>query len=199
MPIKTCTLEDGSSGYKWGDEGKCYSDRKDAEAQGAAIEASKEETKKSIKEAFEGFLEKHFGGSSEEVVQEEFEEVTKAVDTEQRMALFIAMEPDVVDAHGDITSEAEVEKACHNFNRANASANLYHMVDTEHAEVVQSYIAPTNFTLDNGQEIRKGTWLMQFYFPETEEGEAIWKDVKSGELNGISIGAMAKVEEIEND
>lgn len=143
-------------------------------------------------------LEKHFGGSTKDVEEtpEGSISVHKAVDEEQRVALFIAMEPDVVDAHGDITSEEEVEKACRNFNRANATANLYHAVDTEHAEITQSYIAPSAFTLDNNQEIKKGTWLIEMFFPETEEGEAIWKDVKSGELNGISIGARAKVEDL---
>jgi hypothetical protein len=40
MPIKSCTLPDGGSGYKWGDSGHCYSDRKDAERQAAAAHAN---------------------------------------------------------------------------------------------------------------------------------------------------------------
>lgn len=43
MPLKQCT-SDGKSGYKWGDEGKCYTGR-DGRAkalrQGRAIEANK--------------------------------------------------------------------------------------------------------------------------------------------------------------
>lgn len=48
MPVKTCT-EGGKSGFKWGDEGKCYTytddaskeaARKKAIAQGAAIKMS---------------------------------------------------------------------------------------------------------------------------------------------------------------
>ena len=40
MPIHPCTLPNGKSGFKWGQHGKCYADRKDAEAQATAIYAS---------------------------------------------------------------------------------------------------------------------------------------------------------------
>jgi hypothetical protein len=40
MPIHSCALPDGSSGYKWGDEGKCYADRADAEKQAQAAYAN---------------------------------------------------------------------------------------------------------------------------------------------------------------
>ena len=41
MPIKECTLPNGKSGFKWGDSGKCYKDKKDAVKQGIAIEGPK--------------------------------------------------------------------------------------------------------------------------------------------------------------
>lgn len=40
MPIKECTLPEGGKGWKWGDSGKCYADRADAEKQAAAAHAS---------------------------------------------------------------------------------------------------------------------------------------------------------------
>ncbi len=42
MPLKKCTI-DGSSGWKWGDSGKCFKNKKDALRQGAAIEISKQQ------------------------------------------------------------------------------------------------------------------------------------------------------------
>jgi hypothetical protein len=42
MPVKQCTI-DGKSGYKYGDNGKCYTGdgaREKAEEQGRAIKAS---------------------------------------------------------------------------------------------------------------------------------------------------------------
>jgi len=40
VPIHSCTLPDGSSGFKWGDQGKCYRDRADAEKQAQAAYAN---------------------------------------------------------------------------------------------------------------------------------------------------------------
>lgn len=123
-------------------------------------------------------------------------EVTKSVDTEQRRALFVAMEPDVEDAHGDITSVEEVEKACNNFNQHCNVANLFHLVETEDAIIQQSFIAPVDMQIDD-RFISKGTWLQWWHFPETDTGDVLWDMVKSGEINGISIGALATVEDIE--
>jgi hypothetical protein len=40
MPIHSCTLPNGKQGYQWGQHGKCYASRADAEAQATAIYAS---------------------------------------------------------------------------------------------------------------------------------------------------------------
>lgn len=122
-------------------------------------------------------------------------EVAKSLDEEKRLALFVAMEPDVFDAHGDITSAEEVEKACHNFNEHCMVANLLHRVEIQDAIIRESYIAPVDMYIED-RFIRKGTWLQSWYFPETEVGDKLWKMVKTGELNGISIGALADTEEI---
>lgn len=140
-------------------------------------------------------LEKFFGGSSKE---QETVETTKSVDVEQRRALFVVLEPDTVDLHGDIYSADEIEKACINFNTHCMKANLFHQVQIETAKIEQSFISPSDFTLDDGRLIKKGTWLQWFYFPEgDEESEQLWKAVKSGEICGVSIGCRAMVEELE--
>ena len=40
MPIRTCKLPNGDDGFQWGDHGKCYADRKDAERQAEAAHAN---------------------------------------------------------------------------------------------------------------------------------------------------------------
>ena len=149
-------------------------------------------------EALAELIEKHFGGSKE---SSEVVEVTKALDEEKRMALFVVLEPQegdtTTDLHSDTYTIEEVEKACNNFNTHCNTANLFHKVETQEAQIVQSFITPADFTLDNGVEIKKGTWLQWFHFPETETGEALWQAVKSGEINGVSIGAMATAEDLE--
>jgi hypothetical protein len=145
-------------------------------------------------EGIAALIEKHFGGTQVPVTVTL--EVTKSLDEEDRKALFVVLAPDVVDLHGDTYTSVEVEKACDNFNTHCNTANIFHQVVTEEASVVQSFISPADFTLDNGVKITKGTWLQWWHFPETETGEALWQGVKSGEINGVSIGAMATVEEL---
>lgn len=151
--------------------------------------------KKSLIEGFAALLDKAFGdiGNGNESVVE----VNKSVDVEQRRALFVVLEPDVVDAHGDTYSAEEVEKACANFNIHCMKANLFHRVMTEDSRVEQSFITPASFTTDDGRDIKKGTWLTWMNFPETKGGDTLWEMVKSGEIVGVSIGAVAKVEDIE--
>ena len=161
--------------------------------------------KNKLIEAFSDFIEKWFGDKSVDQKMEEegakslefSVEIKKAVDEEQRMAMFVVLEPDAIDAHGDTYSAEEVEKACNNFNMFCNKANLFHRVETEDAKIIQSFISPATFTLDDGREIKKGTWLQWVYFPETEIGEQIWKAIKDGEITGLSIGARAKVENLD--
>ena len=120
--------------------------------------------------------------------------VTKAVDEELKQAMFIAMVPDEVDLHGDVTTEAEVRKACHNFNSSCMKANLFHLVETDTFSIAESFIAPSEFVLGE-KIIKKGTWLVNLQI----HSDDVWELVKSGKINGVSIGALATVQEIDED
>ena len=125
--------------------------------------------------------------------------VIKSVEQEERKALFVVLEPDVADLHADIYSAKEIEKACINFNKHCQKANFFHRVELQEAEILQSYISPTDFTLETPtgtQTITKGTWLQEWHFPEGEVGNVLWDGVKSGEFNGVSIGARCEYEEL---
>lgn len=142
-------------------------------------------------------LKKALSDALEPLFKKEKTSITKSVDSEQRRALFVAMEPDVFDAHGDITSEVEVEKACNNFNKYCMRANLFHRVETEAVEIQQSFITPVDIELDTGRFLLKGSWLMWMHFPENDEvSDQLWDMVKTGDVNGISIGARASVEDV---
>lgn len=127
-----------------------------------------------------------------------YKEVIKGLEEEKRMALFVVMSPDDVDAHGDVTSEQEIERACNNFNLHCSKANLYHMVETEKAKIVQSFVTPSSFYIaDSDIAVKKGAWLQWWYFPEGDEvSQDLWEKVKSGQINGVSIKARAKTTEI---
>lgn len=119
-------------------------------------------------------------------------QVVKSVNEDLKQATFIVMVPEEVDLHGDITSEDEVRKACYNFNKFCGNANLFHVAQTEKFEFAESYIAPTDFVLGD-KFVKKGTWLATVQVLD----DTLWELIKSGEVCGMSIGAMASVIEID--
>lgn len=120
--------------------------------------------------------------------------VTKAVNEELKQATFVVMVPDEIDAHGDVTTEEEIRKACYNFNKYSMKANLFHLVETKTFEFCESYCCPTDFILGD-KLVRKGTWLATIQALD----DGLWELIKSGDINGLSIGALASVETIEED
>ena len=121
--------------------------------------------------------------------------IDKATNEMERKALFVVLAPDEVDAHGDTYSAKEIEKAMQNFNRHCMKANLFHMVETQDAEIIQSYTTPVDMYIGD-KLVTKGSWVQEWYFPETETGEMIWQSVLNEEITGVSVGCVANVEEI---
>lgn len=121
-------------------------------------------------------------------------QISKSVNHELKQATFVVMVPDEIDLHGDVTTEEEVRKACHNFNRFCMKANLFHLVETDSFGIAESYIAPTDFVLGD-KFVKKGTWLVTVQVYD----DKLWELIKSGEVNGVSIGALAKVEYLEDE
>lgn len=114
--------------------------------------------------------------------------IEKQHNEELMQVTYVAMMPDEVDLHGDFTSAEEVRKAKESFNKSAMRANLFHRMMTDKFSVIESYLAPTDFILGE-IPVKKGTWLMTFQVHD----EDVWQMIKSGDINGISIGAMAKV------
>lgn len=142
-----------------------------------------EEIKKALAEMLEPLLKK------------EIARIEKATNEMERKALFVVLSPDEVDAHGDTYSAKEIEKGMQSFNRHCMKANLFHMVETQEAEIVQSYTTPVDMYIGE-KFIKKGTWLQEFYFPETEVGESLWQAVLNEEITGVSVGCTAMTEDI---
>lgn len=121
-------------------------------------------------------------------------QVVKSTNEELKQATFIVLVPDEVDLHSDIISEEEVRKACFNFNLHCRSPNLFHVVKTTTFDFCESYCAPVEFQLGD-KVVKKGTWLATIQVND----DSLWELIKSGEVSGLSIGAMALVEELEGD
>ena len=152
------------------------------------LESSEE---KSLRKAFEGFLEKHFGSTKNGI------KVKKSVDQESKQATFLVLkamsDESDPDLHGDVYYEEDVAKACHSYNEHCNKANLAHlmMIDKGTAYVLESYLSPVDFQMDD-QYITKGSWLQVWQFTD----DTLWAEVKKGYWNGLSIQCMAEPEEI---
>lgn len=107
---------------------------------------------------------------------------------EKQIVYGIVLEPEVVDSQGDIYSAAEIEGACHRY--LEDFQNIGHMHATlinQSAVTVESYIAPADFSM-GGQTVKAGTWVMAVHVLN----DALWKQIKDGDLTGFSIGGWAQ-------
>lgn len=101
----------------------------------------------------------------------------------ERLVYGVVMEPDVEDAHGDVMSAEDIEKACHLWQRTAGIVKDQHDQDIE-AAVVENYILPVDFKADSGQEIKKGSWIQVTKVFD----DVVWKMVLDGERTGYSFG-----------
>jgi hypothetical protein len=123
--------------------------------------------------------------------------INKSLNQELRLATFIVLESQADDGttsdlHGDTYTDLEIQKACLNFNSFCGKSSLMHLVNTTGFTFAESYIALADMTVGE-QVILKGSWVATIHCND----ESIWDCVKSGELNGLSIQALAKVTPIE--
>lgn len=140
-------------------------------------------------------IQKHFGGSSKEGSgnEENPVQIAKSVNTEKRHFTSVVLRPDVPDLHGDIYGSDVVEDACYDYNEHCRKANLQHLVQTELASPIESYIAKADFTLGDG-EVKAGDWIMTMKVHDEE----LWEKCKDGTFTGFSVGCMAATEAIDD-
>ena len=107
---------------------------------------------------------------------------------DERFVLGVVLEPDVVDAQGDVYSVDEVREAAHRFMEKFGGLGLMHRFRVnDQVKVLESYLAPADFRIGETQ-VRKGTWLLAVRILSDE----LWDQVKEGGLTGFSIGGSAR-------
>ncbi len=146
----------------------------------------------SWKEEVIALIEKHFGGPHREETKEEWQGIAKAVDVEKRHFTAVVLRPNEVDLHGDIYDEEVVEKACHDYNELCRQGNIQHLIQTELATPIESYVAKSDFALGTG-EVKAGDWVLTMKIKDDE----LWEMCKSGDFTGFSVGCMGTVEAID--
>lgn len=132
-------------------------------------------------------------GPEESVTTKLFIPIAKATLDEQTIC-GVVLQPEVVDAQGDIMGADVIRRAAHRFlaqyNRV-TKLGLMHKDFKPRFELVESYLAPMDFDL-NGFAVKAGSWVMTVKVLDKD----VWAKVKKGELTGFSIGGKARVQKL---
>lgn len=111
---------------------------------------------------------------------------------EEQTVSGIVLQPEVVDAQGDIMSADVIKAAAYDFL---ASFNMTTKLGLQHAQfpkgklaLVESYVAPNGIVL-GAKTVKQGSWIMTVKVLDAD----LWKKVKDGKIKGFSIGGKAKV------
>ncbi|MEK4846076.1 XkdF-like putative serine protease domain-containing protein [Bacillus sp. FSL W8-0183] len=123
--------------------------------------------------------------------QKEIKVIAKADDA-QRLVYGIVYEPNVADAHGDYMTPEEIEKAAHGFLKDAREIDKQHDFQGGVGEVVESYIAPSDFEM-GGEVIKKGSWVLV-----TKASDEIWEQIQKGEITGYSMAGTADIRKQED-
>lgn len=132
--------------------------------------------------------------------QEEVEESTKfyvpiaKANDEERTITGVVLQPEVVDAQGDIMDAKVIRIAAHKFlsgYNVTTKPGLMHKDFKPRFQIVESYLAPQELTI-NGKKVAEGSWVMTMKVMD----DKVWDQVKKGKLTGFSIGGKARVKKI---
>lgn len=142
-------------------------------------------------------------GEVEQVSKSMWVPIIKA--DEERRVTGIVLQPEMVDAQGDIYSEEVIRDAAHAFTmqyNAATKLGLQHSVKPgspvsqfpKGIHMVESYVTPCEMVI-NGQTVKKGSWVMTTFIEDDE----VWKKLKEGGYKGYSIGGLAKIQRLAED
>ncbi len=106
----------------------------------------------------------------------------------------VVLQPEIVDAQGDIMAKDVIRKAAHKFLAAHnrtTKLGLMHKDFKPRFELFESYITPVDLVIGDSH-VKAGSWILVIHVLDKK----VWDQVKSGKLTGLSIGGKAKVSKI---
>ena len=108
-------------------------------------------------------------------------------DDELRLIYTVVYKAEKVDAHGDKMSRKALREACHKFMQ---KSGFSQQVDTNHDNVANGCaIVEMGIARPGDPIFNDGDWWAVFKIYDDD----IWEKIQSGELNGVSFDAMAKI------
>lgn len=124
----------------------------------------------------------------------EFKIIEKKKQSKRMIAYSVVIEPETKvtedgDLHGDVMDEAAIEDAAHSFMINGAKIKLQHQGERIPAIVVENFLNPVEYTAENSDVIKKGSWIIgiKIFSPK------IWKMIESGKITGVSPGGLGIV------
>ena len=105
-------------------------------------------------------------------------------DMDKHYVTGIVYEPMTEDTDGNYMTEEEITKAAHWFMKNSGKADIQHCFEkADNVEIVESYVAKSDMEIE-GQQIKKGTWLMTMEVADDD----VWGKIEKGEITGFSMG-----------
>lgn len=106
------------------------------------------------------------------------------IDEEQRIVTGPVLVPNVADLGNDFEFAKDIEKAAHGFMEQTRVIGEMHKIFGDIGVPVESWLTREKSVSASGKELPVGTWMLSTKIVKDET----WAKVKSGELNGYSIG-----------
>lgn len=133
-------------------------------------------------------LEKSMIGKSENTIAKnaKYVEIVKT-DDDKQIVTGVVLQPEIPDSDKDVVSESDIEEAMYKFMESPAQFDVGHdlnVVNPKDIILVENYLAPVDIAFKKGKKetkIKKGSWIMG-----VKLSDGLWKDVKSGKINGFS-------------
>lgn len=127
-------------------------------------------------------------GKSENTIAKnaKYVEIVKT-DDDKQIVTGVVLQPEIPDSDKDVVSESDIEEAMYKFMESPAQFDVGHdlnVVNPKDIILVENYLAPVDIAFKKGKKetkIKKGSWIMG-----VKLSDGLWKDVKSGKINGFS-------------
>ncbi len=111
-------------------------------------------------------------------------------DAQRQLVYGVVLTPEEIDTQDDWMTAEDIEEAAHRYMIKSRVVGSGHSRPMK-AEVVESYIAPQDFTFEGqhgSQEVKKGAWVMGVKIHDPSE----WQKVLKGDYTGFSVGGFGQ-------
>jgi len=104
-------------------------------------------------------------------------------DKTKQIVYGVVYAPNEDDSEEEWANKKDIEESAHTFLAKYRETKLSHKLQID-ADIVESYIAPIDIKMPNGDLIKEGSWVVAMKV----QSEVLWKGIEDGEITGFSMG-----------